>query len=139
MKSSNPQTAWQIYTERKARPKENRTAFIAALIMERCQPDAGYSGFPTGIQAPTAASFAAELVRLATAIHHLCEAACNYQLSPLQEKRLENLQTRFTRLADALGFEASTGGDPRGACAFLINPDDRQEGDGWGTGWAVYS
>ena len=43
----------------------------------------------------------------------------------------------FARLAKALGFEARTGGDPRGACAYLIDPANRK-GDGWGEGWAVY-
>lgn len=138
MKSSDPQKAWQIYTERQARPKENRAALIAALIMERCQPKPGYTGFPTGIQAPTAAAFAGELVRLATSIHHLCEAACNYELSQMQETRLANLEKRFHRLAEALGFEAETGGDPRGPCARLIDPHDRK-GDGLGDGFAVYA
>jgi hypothetical protein len=90
------------------------------------------------LRAHIAALYAAEFVRLATAIHSLCEAACNYELSPGQETRLTNLRQRFTALAEALGFEASTGGDPRGACAYLIDPDDRR-GDGFGEGFAVYA
>jgi hypothetical protein len=138
MKNSDPQKAWQIFTERKTRPKENRTALIAALIMERCQPGEGYTGFPTNMNAHTAATLAAELVRLAVSIHHLCEAACNYELSQMQETQLANLEKRFGQLANALGFEARTGGDPRGACAYLIDPDDRR-GDGFGDGFAVYA
>lgn len=132
MKLVSKQSAWEIMIERnQANRKESRVAFLAALIMDRVRTDEGALG-PF-----TAAIYAAEFVRLAGSIHHLCEAACNYELSGLQEKRLAGLEHRFHKLADALGFEARTGGDPRGACAYLIDPDDRK-GDGWGEGWAVY-
>jgi hypothetical protein len=133
MKLVNSDAAWQVYLERKTdnRP-ESRVAFLAALIMDRVRTDEG------AIRPHLASYYAAEFVRLAKSIHHLCEAACNYELSAMQEKRLENLEKRFHRLAEALGFEARTGGDPRGACAYLIDPDDRK-GDGFGEGFAVYA
>lgn len=138
MKRTDNQAAWAIFIERKADRKENRTAFIAALIMERCTFIPAADEAPTPIPAHHAALYAAEFVRLAVSIHHLCEAACNYGLSQMQETRLLNLHIRFSRLAEALGFEASTGGDPRGPCARLIDPDDRH-GDGFGEGFAVYA
>jgi hypothetical protein len=137
MKRTDNQGAWAILIERKGKRPESRTAFIAALIVERCT-------FMTAgetlerVPAHHAEAYAAEFVRLAVSIHHLCEAACNYELSQGQETRLENLRNRFTRMAEALGFEAETGGDPRGPCARLIDPDDRR-GDGFGEGFAVYA
>lgn len=137
MKKTSHQDAWAILIERKADRAESRTAFIAALLMERCTfMTAGET--VERLSPHHAEAYAAEFVRLARSIHHLCEAACNYELSQAQESRLENLRNRFTRLANALGFEAETGGDPRGPCARLIDPDDRR-GDGFGEGWAVYA
>lgn len=133
MKLVQKDTAWAIMIERKAERKESRTAFLAALLMDRVRNEEG------SLRPHIAAIYAAEFVRLATSIHHLCEAACNYELSALQEKRLENLQNRFQRLAEALGFEARTGGDPRGACAYLIDPDDRRGDSFAGEGFAVYA
>jgi hypothetical protein len=128
--------AWQILVERKAERKESRTAFIAALLMARSRIP---GGAPGGELMPPhmGEAFAVELVRLATAIHALCEADCNTGLTERQESRQKHLERRFGAIANALGFEARTGGDPRGACAYLIDPDDRS-GDGWGEGWAVY-
>ena len=133
MKLVQKDAAWSVLIERnQANRKESRVAFLAALLMERVRNEEG------ALRAHVAAIYAAEFVRLATAIHSLCEAACNYELSQGQETRLENLEKRFHRLAEALGFEARTGGDPRGACAYLIDPDDRK-GDGFGEGFAVYA
>jgi hypothetical protein len=139
MKFANVDKAWEILVSRKADRKENRPAFIAALLMERVPTIAPKGGEQMTLSPHMAAAFAAEFVRLAGSIHALCEAACNYELSEGQESRLRNLEKRFAALADALGFEARTGGDPRGACAFLINPAKPTEGDGWGDGWAIYS
>lgn len=133
MKLVQKDTAWAVLIERKGERKENRTAFLAALLMDRVRNGEG------SLHPHIAATYAAEFTRLAGSIHHLCEAACNYELSPMQESRLTNLQKRFTRLAEALGFEARTGGDPRGACAYLIDPAKPSDGDGFGSGWAVYS
>jgi hypothetical protein len=141
MNTVNLDLAWEILVARKAKRTENRTAFLAALIMERCKAHPSRSDADS-IQTPNpsmAEAFAVEFARLARSIKALAEADCNYGLSPLQETRSANLQRRFGELANALGFNARTGGDPRGACAYLINPDDPKEGDGWGDGWAVYS
>lgn len=139
MKTPNHSEAWAILTSRNAERKENRTAFLAALIMERSREPGRRVGEDSGELRPhIAEAFAVELVRLAHSIHGLCVADCNYGLKPAQETRLANLQARFGQIAEALGFEARTGGDPRGACAYLIDPDDRR-GDGWGEGWAVYA
>jgi hypothetical protein len=132
MKLIDKDAAWDVFAERIGERNEKRPAFIAALLMDRVRSDSG------SLNPYHAALYAAEFVRLAVGIHGLCEAACNVELSKGQETRLANLETRFTRLAEALGFEARTGGDPRGACAYLIDPDDRK-GDGFGEGFAVYA
>jgi len=138
MKNGNPDAAWKILVASKGPIKENRVAFIAALIVDRIH-FAEKQGTMAGPITPNmAAAFAAEFVRLAGAITALAVADCNTGLNAGQEKRQENLKARFTALAEALGFEARTGGDPRGACAYLIDPDNRK-GDGWGDGFAVYS
>lgn len=138
MNKCNTDAAWQLLISRKAkRPAESRIAFLAALLMERCSGNE--IGGPPGMRPHIAEAFAAELVRLAGRIKRLAEQACNEELTPAQEAQSERLQKRFGDIAAALGFDAETGGDPRGACAYLIDPDNRREGDGWGTGWAVYS
>jgi hypothetical protein len=139
MKFADIDKAWEILVSRKAERKENRPAFIAALLMERVPTMTPKGDGSLTLSPHMAAAFAAEFVRLAGAIHSLCEAACNYELSQGQESRLSNLEKRFVTLADALGFEALTGGDPRGSCASLIDARNPNDGDGWGNGWAVYS
>jgi hypothetical protein len=95
---------------------------------------ARYSGFPTGIQAPTGGKLRSGACPAGDGDSSPLRSGLQLRAFADAGKALENLQARFTRLAEALGFEASTGGDPRGACTYLINPDDRHEGDGWGTG-----
>jgi hypothetical protein len=141
MNTVNLDLAWETLVSRKAKRTENRVAFIAALIMERCKAHPSRSDADS-IKTPSpsmAEAFAVEFARLARRIKALAEHDCNYGLDERQERESAKLQARFAALANALGFEARTGGDPRGACAYLINPDDRSEGDGWGDGWAVYS
>jgi hypothetical protein len=131
-KGLNVEQAWAILIDRKAQRKDNREAFIAALIMDR-------TGAVTTEMTPRiAAAFAGEFVRLARLIKAEAEAACSYERNARQEAADARNQARFQDLAAKLGFEARTGGDPRGACAYLIDPDDRK-GDGWGEGWAVYA
>jgi hypothetical protein len=142
MNNANASKAWDIVIARKAERKDNRPAFIAALIMERTTTAQSKRAIAAGddseMTPSMAATFAAELVRLAVAIHREAEAACSYERTAGQEAADIRNQARFHTLAEALGFEARTGGDPRGACAYLIDPDDRK-GDGWGEGWAVYA
>lgn len=139
MKTAKAYTAWEILIARKAERKESRVAFIAALLMDRCRT----AGDDLTISPPEmtpnmAEAFAVEFVRLAERIKGLAEKDCNHGLSDRDESTKVKLQERFRDLAEALGFEARTGGDPRGACAYLIDPDDRK-GDGWGEGWAIYA
>lgn len=121
--------------------EENRVAFIAALIMERCKREGDEMADTGGARFNPyqAQRLAACLAYHADIIKRLCEAECNGELQPHQERRLAKHQADFTEIAEFMGFEARTGGDPRGACAYLINPENRREGDGWGEGWAVYS
>jgi hypothetical protein len=137
MNWANPDKAWETLVSRKADRKENRPAFIAALLMERCNNALPKGGDVNPLTPHMAEAVTVELVRLAGSIKALAEADCNYGLTDRQESRMVKLQERFRDIAEALGFEARTGGDPRGACAYLIDPNDRK-GDGWGEGWAVY-
>lgn len=128
MNLADKDAAWAILIETQQGDTENRTAFLAALIMDRC-----------GTMNPRMAeAFATEFVRLAKRIKRHAENECNREVTESEERRDATDQTRFGRLATALGFEARTGGDPRGACAYLIDPQDRR-GDGWGEGFAVYA
>lgn len=143
MRTFDHEKAWAILIERKTERRENRVAFIAALIATRCRKlipeynreEGGDSAVP--IAPHLAEIYASELTRLAGAIKREAEAACSYERNAAQTAADEKNQARFAAIAEALGFEARTGGDPRGACAYLIDPDERK-GDGWGEGWAVY-
>lgn len=140
MNPVNIESAWAILIDRKADRRESRVAFIAALIATKCRqplPEGILSGEGAVIPPHQVEAYAVELVRLAGLIKAEAEAACSYERTPAQEAADEKNQARFAALAQALGFEARTGGDPRGACAYLIDPADRK-GDGWGEGWAVY-
>lgn len=121
--------------------EENRTAFLAALIMERCK----YSPDPLRpiLRLPAfnphqAARIAEQLVSIAVRIRKLAEKACNEELSDRSESIFEKLRNEFRELAESIGFETRISGDPRGPCAYLIDPDKPRDGDGWGEGWAVY-
>lgn len=140
MNTVDTDKAWAILIERKADRRESRVAFIAALIADRCGPHPSRSDADS-IKLPPphmVEAFAVEFVRLARLIKAEAEAACSYERTPAQEAADAKNQARFAALAEALGFEARTGGDPRGACAYLVDPSDSRGGDGWGTGWAVY-
>ncbi len=131
--------AWAILIERKGERAESRTAFIAALIASKCRNPVEPGHFLKGaVIAPNMCeAFAAALVRLAGLSKREAEAACSYERTESQIAAGERHEARFAAIAAALGFEARTGGDPRGACAYLIDPDERK-GDGWGDGFAVY-
>ncbi len=119
---------------------ENRTAFIAALIMERCRkiPDCG--GFPVArFNAYQATRIAQNLVKLAKRIHQFAEFDCNRGLNESEEKRYQAAQDKFSKLAGLCGFVATTGGDPRGACAYIAHSTAPDDGDDLGgRGWGVY-
>lgn len=135
----NQDAAWSILIERKAERKDNRTAFIAALLMERSRIDCEAGSGEAHLAPHLAMAFAVELVRLSEALQSLAVADCNYGLNEGQEKRRDNLAGRLTALANALGFEVKTSGDPRGAVVRLLDPFKRDRGDSFaGEGWAVY-
>jgi hypothetical protein len=120
--------------------RDDRTAFIAALIMERCT----YAPGSPLVQRPAyqphhAARIATTLVSLAGRIKDRCEDACNREQTEGQEKSLARLEEKFAEIAKEIGLESRTGGDPRGACAYLIDPKAPSDGDGWGKGFAVYA
>jgi len=110
------------------RNDDNRAAFLGALIARRCPEFA-----PAHV-----AHIVNALQKLAKRIHTLAVHDCNVGLNPAQAKRMDNAKAAFIDLANACGFNARTGGDPRGACAFLEDPENEGAGDGWGSGWAVY-
>lgn len=127
------------------RERENRTAFIAALIMERCtSPIPHYHvGEGGNTSAPTfnpaqAARIAETLVSLSGAIKRYAEMECSREMSLSEQRSAERMQAKFLRIAELIGLEGRAGGDPRGACAYLVDPANPSDGDGWGNGWAVY-
>jgi hypothetical protein len=120
---------------------ENRTAFIAALIMERAKkiPECGGFLVPR-FNAYQATRIAQNLVKLASRIHGFAELDCNRGLHDHEEKRYSAAQAKFAEIAAAIGFVATTGGDPRGACAYIADRANLTDGDDMGgRGWGVYS
>lgn len=117
--------------------EENRVAEIAFVIRERGNygDDRGERTAPAVHHAITIATALASTAEL---IKSLCEESCNRELTPREEATLARREAKFARIAELCGFKSRTGGDPRGACAYLIDPADETAGDGWGTGWAVY-
>jgi hypothetical protein len=79
-----------------------------------------------------------ELLRLADRLHRYAEAACNYQLTPAQEKRVEHLEARVQAICcDELGIGVKFNGDPRGYAVKLLLPSGDYntwggKEDGWG-------
>jgi hypothetical protein len=61
-----------------------------------------------------------ELRKISRSLHHLAEAACNYGLTPRQEKRQERLESNASALAVTLGLKAYFQGDPRGCALYLV-------------------
>lgn len=127
---------------------ENRTAFIAALIMERSSRSTWYIQTETGdkngrpnfrFNAYQATRIAQNFVKLAERIHQFAELDCNRGLQEHEEKRQEAAQKKFAEMARLCGLVATTGGDPRGACAYLADPTKLSDGDDMGgRGWGVY-
>lgn len=107
---------------------DNRAAYLGALVAKHC-PE-----FSPG----HIAHIVNALQRLATSIHRFAVMDCNQGLTPRQAITQEARKASFVALANACGFNARTGGDPRGACAYLEDSENEGAGDGWGNGWAVY-
>jgi len=143
MKQTNFEAILELVKDN--RDSETREAFIAALIMERCttivpdyQAGEGVANVIPALKPHIAALAAKELTTIAQALDRLAVQDCNHGLLEHQEKRREALTEKFGKLAHALGFDAETGGDPRGCVAKLHDPDDKGSGDNWGGGWGVY-
>ena len=62
-----------------------------------------------------------ECRKISRILHRLDETACNYGLTPTQEKRVKKLETAAEELAQRLSLHAYHQGDPRGASLYLIN------------------
>ena len=58
---------------------------------------------------------------LSAQLHHQDENACNYGLTPRQEKRVTTLEANDETLAQTLGYHAYHQSDPRGASLYLID------------------
>lgn len=128
-----------------------RVAELAALILSRsvkvepveamdAENAADGTVFPKAeTMAPAHAAYVADmLVKRAERLHKLAEADCNVGLSDAQERTVEKIEGEVVEIAEAVGFKAKTGGDPRGAVVVLFDPQDERAGDGWGGGWPVY-
>lgn len=131
--------------------KSNRTAELAALILARSvkveavSPDLSVTELDGLVHPipdmipPHIATYAATLlVNRAEQLHKLAEHDCNVGLDERQEKRRDKLQAEVVEIAAAFGFDAETGGDPRGCVVKLHDPKNPRDGDGWGGGWGVY-
>lgn len=67
--------------------------------------------------------FVKELLRIATRLHSLNEAACNYELSERQKTMADNLDLRVRGLCEEFGIEFVANGDPRGCPIKLKMPN----------------
>lgn len=86
---------------------------------------------------------AAALAGCARIVHNVAENACNGYRHEEDEKRDERREARAIAKAkawlDPHGIKLRTGGDPRGACFFLMTPETGRANT-WGgaeSGWAV--
>lgn len=81
---------------------------------------------------------AVELLRLADRLQHYAEAACNYSLTPAQEKRVATLEARVLAICAELGLRVTFNGDPRGYAVKLHLPSGHY--NTWGgreEGWGI--
>ena len=71
-----------------------------------------------------AAHDAAELCRLALALHRLNETSCNYGPTPRQEKRMQSLEDKVRAVLGRAGLKLNHfNGDPRGYAVHIDLPD----------------
>jgi len=81
---------------------------------------------------------AVELLQLADRLQRYAEAACNYQLTETQEKRVATLEARVRAICSDWGFRVKFNGDPRGYVVRLLLPDGSY--NTWGgreEGWGI--
>lgn len=94
-----------------------------------------------------ARDYASRLVRDAGIIKRAEEAFCSIEMDERTtkdlERRMELAEKRIERVAKALGMTATTGGDPRGCCAYLhftYLGEDQKPHNSWGgaeSGWGL--
>ena len=77
-----------------------------------------------------------ELIEISRKLHHQDENACNYGLTPRQEKMVSKLEERAETIADTLGLKAYHQGDPRGCSLYLIT--DKMDDTNYNNGIAIY-
>lgn len=133
--------------------RENRVALISALIMERSAKaineiadgrSPGYdSTYRPAIEnrfnAYQAERIATNLCDLGDGIKRFAEVDCNTGLTPPNQLRAAQKAERFEQIAKLAGFIPTTGGDPRGACAYIADPANPKDGDDMGgRGWGCY-
>jgi len=111
---------------------ERVARLTAELTDVLCQPNGKRELFP-----PQIAQGTVELLRLADRLQRYAEAACNYQLTQAQEKRVASLEARVKALCDAWGIGVTFNGDPRGYAVKLHLPSGAYntwggQGEGWG-------
>lgn len=91
--------------------KEQNARFHAMLGESRARQAAGF-----------------RLKEIARSLHRLNEEACNYGLTPRQEKRQDNLETEAGELARECGFAtAYNQGDPRGGPLYLLDEEQAKD------------
>ena len=81
-----------------------------------------------------------ELLAYAQRLHHYAETACNYGLTPAQEKRVTNLETKVKAICADLDLAISVkfNGDPRGYAVKLMLPSgDFNTWGGKEEGWGI--
>lgn len=61
------------------------------------------------------------LKKIVKSLRHLDECACNYGLTPRQEKREENLEKKAAEIAARFGLNAYHQSDPRGCTLYLVD------------------
>ena len=66
------------------------------------------------------AGFYGELSKIARQLHRLDENACNYGLTPRQEKAELRLEAKANGVARFFGLRAYHQGDPRGGTLYLV-------------------
>jgi len=66
------------------------------------------------------AGYQSVLQKIARQLHRLDECACNYGLTPRQEKREARLEAEAGKIASFFGLKAYHQGDPRGGTLYLV-------------------
>jgi hypothetical protein len=81
-----------------------------------------------------------ELRKISRSLHRLGENACNYGLTPRQEKRQERLEKNAESLAVTLGLKAYHQRDPRGCALYLVPGEltDEQADRVYSSYFAIY-